>query len=296
MTAKGGPKVRLDTLLVARGLFPSREAARRAIMAGLVKQGTQVLDKPGTFVRETDVLDVAPSVQKFVGRGGFKLERAIEQFSLSLQDKVVVDVGASTGGFTDCALQHGAKSVFSVDVGYGQLAWKLRNDPRVVVMERTNFRTVDPSVFEPRPKLAVMDVSFISTRLLLPRLSEVLQGEKDVISLIKPQFEAGRDLVGKGGIVRDPKIHLKVIVDLLDFVYKQGWRCKGLDYSPISGGDGNLEYLAWWSLEDPLGKGDPLENERESTKAVPEDLNRRARNVVVAAWEALRGEQVADLL
>lgn len=272
-------RVRLDNLLVTRGFFTSREAAKRAIMAGLVSRNHEVLDKPGTFVREDEPIEVVMTDNKFVGRGGYKLERALSQFSFDLQGKVVVDVGASTGGFTDCALQNGARHVYSVDVGYGQLAWKLRTDNRVTVMERTNFRLVEVSAFSEQPDVAVMDVSFISTKLLIPKLVELLPAGGDIISLVKPQFEAGREYVGKGGIVRDPKVHYAVLSNLLHFIYEQNLTCRGIDFSPISGGDGNLEYLAWWKVET---------DERSSIGA----WQARAKEVVIEAWDTLRNVDV----
>jgi 23S rRNA (cytidine1920-2'-O)/16S rRNA (cytidine1409-2'-O)-methyltransferase len=271
-------KIRLDVLLVQRGLFPSREAARRAIMAGQVMRGGEVVDKPGTQVYTDESFEVLQPSHQFVSRGGLKLERALDVFSVSLKDQVVIDVGASTGGFTDCALQHGASRVYAVDVGYGQLAWKLRIDDRVVVMERTNFRHVDASRFDPKPSVAVMDVSFISTRLLLPKLMEVLTSPGVILSLVKPQFEAGREHVGKGGIVRDPKVHLNVLRRLITFVYDAGMACDGLTYSPIQGGDGNIEYLAKWVMG--------------GTDVAPAEVwLEAARHTVESAWDKLTGER-----
>ncbi|MDQ0188371.1 TlyA family RNA methyltransferase [Alicyclobacillus cycloheptanicus] len=275
--------MRLDVLLVERGLFPSREAAKRAIMAGLVRREGDVLDKPGTFVRPDAVVEVAQPEHAFVSRGGLKLERALARFGVSADQRVVVDVGASTGGFTDCVLRHGAKHVYAVDVGYGQLDWKLRNDPRVTVMERTNFRHVDAALFSPPPSLAVMDVSFISTRLLLPKLQEILQPPGDIISLIKPQFEAGRGKVGKGGIVRDPQVHTDVICQLLSFLPTVGLECAGLDYSPVAGGDGNIEFLGWWRPA------------RTTDAEAVEAWRDRAVQVVREAWLEIRGEEVVPL-
>jgi 23S rRNA (cytidine1920-2'-O)/16S rRNA (cytidine1409-2'-O)-methyltransferase len=278
------PKVRLDVLLTSRGLFPSREAARRAIMAGQVRRQTEILDKPGTFVQSDEVFDVALPAHQYVGRGGLKLERAVNQFDVEFKDRIVVDVGASTGGFTDCALKQGARQVYAVDVGYGQLDWKLRNDSRVVVLERTNFRHVNVDVFQPAPSLAVMDVSFISTRLLFPKLQEILQEPMDVVSLIKPQFEAGRGKVGKGGIVRDAFVHQEVLESLVHDVKTLGFACRGLDYSPIAGGNGNIEYLAWW-------QGASL----DSTN-IKDSWSTRIEEVVTAAWTVLKGESVEQLL
>jgi 23S rRNA (cytidine1920-2'-O)/16S rRNA (cytidine1409-2'-O)-methyltransferase len=190
-------KVRLDQLLVERGLFDSREKAKRGIMAGLVYSEGKKLDKAGTFVDRDITIQVKGKDNPFVSRGGLKLKKAVECFSIDFTDKIVVDVGASTGGFTDCALQNGAKLVYAIDVGYGQLAWTLRNNPKVINMERTNFRNVDREQFEQRPEIAVVDASFISLKLLLPKIKEVLVPQGTIIALIKPQFEAGREKVGK---------------------------------------------------------------------------------------------------
>lgn len=273
-------------MLAERGLFPSREAARRAVMAGLVSRNGEVLDKPGTFVQLTENLQVSQPLHPYVSRGGLKLERALGRFAVSLDHRVVVDVGASTGGFTDCVLRAGAAHVYAVDVGYGQLDWRLRNDPHVTVMERTNFRHVEPSQFEPRPSVAVMDVSFISTRLLLPKLCQVLDPPSDILSLIKPQFEAGRDKVGKGGIVRDPSVHLEVLQHLLAFLPTVGLLCRGLDYSPVTGGDGNIEYLGWWQRNTAAPE----------TSAHADAWRERSVEVVAEAWADLRGQGVSDSL
>lgn len=275
-------KVRLDVLLVTRGLFPSRETARRAVMAGNVASGAEILNKPGTSVPEDIEIQIKQPAHQYVSRGGLKLERALQVFDYNVQGQVVLDVGASTGGFTDCALQNGAKHVFSVDVGYGQLAWSLRNDARVTVLERTNFRHMDTTVFHPQPDVAVMDVSFISTRLLLPKLAEILPVGAHIISLVKPQFEAGREKIGKGGIVRDPRVHRDVLVHLCTFVEQQNWTCNQLDYSPISGGDGNIEFLADWILQ-------PSESRSR-------EWHTAATSVVQTAWQILQGEDVSRLL
>ncbi|GMA60632.1 TlyA family RNA methyltransferase [Alicyclobacillus fastidiosus] len=272
---------RLDVLLHARGLYPSREAARRAVMAGLVKVGGERADKPGMKVHDDAVVDILEPEHHFVSRGGLKLQQALDRFDVDVTGRVAIDVGASTGGFTDCLLQHSASRVYAVDVGYGQLAWTLRNDPRVVVMERTNFRHADEGLFQPQPSLAVMDVSFISTKLLFPKLAAVSTDGADVISLVKPQFEAGRGFVGKGGIVRDARVHLRVLLDMLDHVTSVGWSCHGLTFSPISGGDGNIEFLAWWKMVE----GDESSNWTSVAKAV-----------VVEAWNELQGENVESVL
>ncbi|GMA55835.1 23S rRNA (cytidine1920-2'-O)/16S rRNA (cytidine1409-2'-O)-methyltransferase [Alicyclobacillus sacchari] len=268
-------KVRLDVFLHERGDFPSREAARRAVMAGLVDVDGVRVEKPGTQINPERQVTVKRPPHQFVSRGGLKLERALTMFGVPVADRVAIDVGASTGGFTDCLLQHGARLVYAVDVGYGQLAWSLRQDERVRVMERFNFRHADPKWFDPTPELAVMDVSFISTKLLFPKLAEVCHPASDIVSLIKPQFEAGRGKVGKGGIVRDKQVHLDVLLDMLDHVTTLGWSCWGLDYSPISGGDGNIEFLAWWRMF-----GSP-----EQTAV----WRSRCSDVVQSAWQAVGG-------
>ncbi|MCL6453209.1 MAG: TlyA family RNA methyltransferase [Alicyclobacillus sp.] len=276
---RSGEKRRIDVLLAERGLFPSREAARRAVMAGLVRVDGDPVDKPGTSVREDAAISVERPLHPYVSRGGLKLKRAIDVFQLDFTDAVVVDVGASTGGFTDCALQHGARHVFAVDVGYGQLAWSLRNDPRVTVLERTNFRHVDAAVFEPRPDIAVMDVSFISVHLLFPKLLEVLTVPAWIVSLIKPQFEAGRADVGKGGIVRDAAVHRRVLREHVDMGSRLGLRLIGVTYSPVTGGDGNIEYLGVWHRES-----------RSQGASAPSSVEPRVdiARVVEDAWSNLR--------
>lgn len=236
-------KMRLDLLLVERGLMETREKAKRAIMAGIVYTNEMRLDKPGEKVGIDIPLTVKGNVIPYVSRGGLKLEKAIRRFQLHLKDKTVLDIGASTGGFTDCALQHGAKMSYALDVGYNQLAWKLRQDERVVVMERTNFRHVTPDEFPVKPDMAVIDVSFISLTLILPVLKNILVPGGDVIALIKPQFEAGKDQVGKKGIVREPKTHEQVIMKIKEFAIFEGYDVKNLDFSPITGGEGNIEFL-----------------------------------------------------
>lgn len=238
-------KVRLDTLLVERGLIETREKAKRTIMAGLVFSQTVKLDKPGVKVDETIELQVKGKAIPYVSRGGLKLEKALKTFDVHVQNKILIDIGSSTGGFTDCALQNGATKSYAIDVGYNQLDWKLRNDPRVVVMERTNFRYVTPEdLTEGAPNFATIDVSFISLKLILPVLSTLLEKGGDVVTLIKPQFEAGRDQVGKKGIVRDSKVHKIVLNDILHFAVEKGFVVKDVTFSPITGGDGNIEFLA----------------------------------------------------
>ena len=240
-------KERIDVLMVKLGLAASREEAKRFVMSGNVYWGTERVDKPGARLPLAAEIVFKGDKSPYVGRGALKLEKALQVFPVALKGKVVLDVGASTGGFTDCALQAGAIMVYCVDVGYGQLAWKLRQDPRVRVMERTNFRHVDAALFDPRPEAAVMDVSFISMAKLLPKLREVLLPGALFIGLIKPQFEAGPDKVGKGGIVRDPEVHREVLHRLANRLREEGFRVCGVSPSPIRGGDGNIEYLLWAS-------------------------------------------------
>lgn len=247
-------KQRLDILLVERGLVETREKAKRTVMAGLVFSNEQRLDKPGVKIDTELPLRVKGAAIPYVGRGGLKLEKAIAEFKIDLTGRVMIDVGSSTGGFTDCALQNGASYVYAVDVGYNQLAWKLRTDDRVNVMERINFRHATTSMFiEEIPDFASIDVSFISLKLMLPVLTEILTSDSEVVALVKPQFEAGREQVGKKGIVRDPEIHLAVLEKIYDFAKSLGFIISGVTYSPITGGDGNIEfllYLRWKTKEN----------------------------------------------
>ncbi|MBE6182959.1 MAG: TlyA family RNA methyltransferase [Bacillus sp. (in: Bacteria)] len=237
-------KERIDVLLVERGLMETREKAKRAIMAGLVYANETRLDKPGEKISIDTPLVVKGNPLPYVSRGGLKLEKALKVFAVDIKDKILLDIGASTGGFTDCALQHGAKMSYALDVGYNQLAWKLRNDDRVVVMERTNFRYVTASdLIKGLPSFASIDVSFISLSLILPVLNKLLLPNSDVIALIKPQFEAGREQVGKKGIVRDKKVHKQVIEKIIQLAVEENYIVENLSYSPITGGEGNIEFL-----------------------------------------------------
>jgi len=236
-------KVRLDQLVFDLGLTESRERAKTTIMSGLVFVNGQRVDKPGTAVDPEAKIELHGEALPFVSRGGFKLDKALKVFPVDPAEKICLDCGASTGGFTDVLLQHGAKKVYAVDVGYGQLAWKLRTDARVVNLERTNLRYVTEEQIPERIDLAVMDVSFISIRLVIPAVKALLRPEADFICLIKPQFEAGREEVGKKGVVRDSAVHKRVIREILDFVPTAGLTVVGLDYSPIKGPEGNIEYL-----------------------------------------------------
>lgn len=240
-------KERLDVLLVEKGFFDSREKARKSIMAGLVFVDNNRVDKSGEKVKTSAEIIVKGNAIPYVSRGGLKLEKAMREFNLDLKDKVCMDVGASTGGFTDCMLKNGATKVFAIDVGYGQMAWELRTDPRVVCMERTNIRYVKEEDLGERADFSSIDVSFISLRLVLPVVWELLKDDGEVVALIKPQFEAGREKVGKKGVVRDPKVHKEVIERITGFAIEKGFKLKGLSFSPIKGPEGNIEYLAYLS-------------------------------------------------
>ncbi len=255
-------KSRIDTALVARGLAESREKAQAAIMAGEVYLNQVRVRKASETVSEEDELSLHASSPRYVSRGALKLEKARQVFHADFRDRVVLDVGASTGGFTDVCIQCGARRVYAVDVGYGQLDWKLRNHPKVTVMERTNARYLLPEMFEEKPEMAVMDVSFISIRLILPALAGILGGSGVIYSLIKPQFEAGREHVGKKGVVRDPAVHLDVLRQIYDFIPSIGWKMTGVDFSPITGPEGNIEFLTELkpsSAESPPVGGEALE-------------------------------------
>ncbi|EIQ82284.1 putative hemolysin [Streptococcus canis] len=242
------PKERVDVLAYKQGLFETREQAKRGVMAGLVVSviNGQRYDKPGEKIDKSTELKLKGEKLKYVSRGGLKLEKGLRVFDLSVADQIGIDIGASTGGFTDVMLQDGAKLVYAVDVGTNQLVWKLRQDPRVRSMEQYNFRYAQPEDFsEGQPVFASIDVSFISLRLILPALHNVLSDQGHVVALIKPQFEAGREQIGKKGIVKDKAIHEKVIQKVVDFALDYGFTVKGLDFSPIQGGHGNIEFLAY---------------------------------------------------
>lgn len=245
-------KERLDVLLVERGLAETREKAKRTIMAGLVYSNENRLDKPGEKVSSDIPLTVKGNVLPYVSRGGLKLEKALKVFALDVKGKKLLDIGASTGGFTDCALQNGAEMSYALDVGYNQLAWKLRQDERVVVMERTNFRYVKTEdLVKGMPDFASIDVSFISLRLILPVLKTLLVTGSDIVALVKPQFEAGREQVGKKGIVRERKVHEQVLDRIITFSVEEGYDVMDLSYSPITGGDGNIEFLLHLQWNNP---------------------------------------------
>lgn len=244
-------KIRLDVLLVERGLCETREKAKRTIMAGLVFSGTERLEKAGEKVKSDIDLAVKGQVMPYVGRGGFKMEKALEVFDIDVTDRTGLDIGSSTGGFTDCALQNGAAHMYALDVGSNQLDWKLRSDPRVTAMEKTNFRHATRDMFPVQPSFATIDVSFISLRLIIPPLKTILAEGGDVIALVKPQFEAGRDDVGKKGIVRDERVHGRVLEEMVEFFIREGFHVKQLDFSPITGGEGNIEFLLHAQLTTP---------------------------------------------
>ena len=238
-------KKRLDVLLVERGLADSRHKAQAMIMAGQVYAGERRCDKAGQTLDEGTVLEVRGQTMPYVSRGGLKLEKAMKAFSITLKDKIAADIGASTGGFTDCMLKNGALKVYAVDVGYGQLAWEIRNDPRVVCLERTNARYLTREQIPEPLDFASVDVSFISLGLILPPLRPLLKNGGEIAALVKPQFEAGREKVGKKGVVRDPAVHLEVLEQFLRQAERSGFFVKGLDFSPIRGPEGNIEYLGY---------------------------------------------------
>lgn len=243
-------KKRLDILVYEKGYAESREKAKAVIMAGLVYVDNQKADKCGASYDEDCALEVRGSALKYVSRGGLKLEKAIDSFGLDLSGKTTMDIGASTGGFTDCMLQNGAKKVYSIDVGYGQLAWKLRNDERVVNLERTNMRKVTREQVPDEIDFFSVDVSFISLRLILPVARELMAPDGEAVCLIKPQFEAGRGKVGKKGVVRDPAVHVEVVQGIDAFALESGFDVLGLDFSPIKGPEGNIEYLIYLRRSD----------------------------------------------
>lgn len=238
-------KKRLDVVLFERGLAQSREKARAVIMSGNVYVDNQKADKPGTLLKNDAKIEVRVPKMTYVSRGGLKLEKAIRSFAIDLNGKIAMDIGASTGGFTDCMLQNGAQKVYSVDVGYGQLAWKLRNDSRVVNLERTNIRYLDESAVLDELDFFSADVSFISLKLVLPVARRFIKTNSTAVCLIKPQFEAGRENVGKNGVVRDKNVHKSVITDFCEFALCNGFDVLGLDFSPIKGPKGNIEYLVY---------------------------------------------------
>ena len=267
--------------MVSRNLAESREKAKAMIMAGKVLVDGQREDKPGAAFSDGVKITVKGNPLPYVSRGGLKLEKAVKVFKLKLAGLICMDVGSSTGGFTDCMLQNGAVRVYSVDVGYGQLDWKLRNDPRVVCMEKTNIRYLQPDRIEEPPQFASIDVSFISLTKVLPQVRVLLAEEGEVAALIKPQFEAGREKVGKKGVVRDPEVHREVIRTVLQFAASSGFLPLGLDFSPVKGPEGNIEYLAY------LKK---IPDQRAMEKQESDAWERRAEEVVRASHLSLDGK------
>ena len=252
-------KKRIDVLLYEKGLAPSREKARTLIMAGCVYADNQKFDKPGDTVREDAVLEVRGNTLRYVSRGGLKLEKAMQLFPIKLENTVCMDIGASTGGFTDCMLQNGASKVYSVDVGYGQLAWQLRTDPRVVNLERTNARYLTREQIPEGIDFFSVDVSFISLKIILPAVRPLLKDGGKAVCLIKPQFEAGREKVGKKGVVRDKAVHEEVIERIITFALENGFSVHHLEYSPIKGPEGNIEYLVHIEKSDEAIKEESVD-------------------------------------
>ena len=245
-------KTRLDVLLTERGLLDSRQKAQATIMSGIVFVNGQRVDKAGTAVSNDALIEIRGTTLPYVSRGGLKLEKAMQTFPLTLTGKICADIGASTGGFTDCMLQNGAKKVYAVDVGYGQLDWKLRNDARVVCMERTNARYLTHEEIPEELDFASVDVSFISLKLIFPALYGLLRERGEIACLIKPQFEAGREKVGKKGVVRDPAVHLEVLEHFLIHAKENHFTVLGITYSPIRGPEGNIEYLGFLRKSEEL--------------------------------------------
>ena len=266
-------KLRLDVALTERGFAESREKAKALIMSGIVYVNNQKSDKAGNTVKPDDIIEVRGETLKYVSRGGLKLEKAIKSFNINLKDCVCADIGASTGGFTDCMLQNGAQKVYSIDVGYGQLAWKLRTDGRVINLERTNFRYVTKEQVPDLLDFASVDVSFISLYHILPNLHILLNDGGKAVCLIKPQFEAGKENVGKKGVVRDRSVHISVIEKIVSLVNENGFSLLGLDFSPIKGPEGNIEYLCF------IEKSSEPENKCGVT----------AEEIVESSYQALKG-------
>lgn len=275
-------KERLDILLVKQGFAESREKAKAIIMSGCVYVNNQKEDKAGSMFDETKVqLEVRGNTLKYVSRGGLKLEKAIDKFSVELEGKICMDIGASTGGFTDCMLQNGAIKVYSVDVGHGQLAWKLRNDERVVCMEKTNFRYMTPEDIDDALDFASVDVSFISLDKILGPAYNLLKDNAQMVCLIKPQFEAGRDKVGKKGVVREPQIHKEVIETVFAFTLAKGFKILHLDFSPIRGPEGNIEYLMH------IYKAEMVSDEYDAEAIVKAEYAELIDNIVANAHKTL---------
>ena len=274
-------KERLDVLLVEKGFFENRSRAKAAIMAGDVYIGGRMYDKAGTMIDTEEEIELRGDTCPYVSRGGLKLEKALNTFVIDLRGAAAMDIGASTGGFTDCMLQRGAKKVYAVDVGYGQLDWKLRIDDRVINMEKVNFRYLDPDSIGEKLDFASIDVSFISLRLIFPVVVQLLKDNACLVCLVKPQFEAGREQVSKGGIVRDPAVHREVIRRVADYAQENGLSVYGLSFSPVTGAKGNIEYLLMLAMPGCVEKEGIRPGE-------PEDFDRTIERVVREAHESLR--------
>ena len=259
--------MRLDSLIASRGLLQSREAAKAAVLGGHVFVGGKCVKKPSTDVNEHAEIEIRGETRKFVSRGGYKLERALDFFDIGVGDRVCLDLGASTGGFTDCILQRGARLIYAVDVGHGQLDEKLSGDDRVVAIEGLNAREIRPELFGSVPDFATVDLSFISLALVLPALREVLRPDGEAVCLVKPQFEAGRGNVGKNGVVRDEKTHIRVLAEFIQNAHDSGFSVRGITYSPVHDAGGNIEFLAHLS-----GDGDNQINVRDIIKAAYADV------------------------
>lgn len=259
-------KIRADVLIVQKGLAKSREQAKRMIMAGDAIAGTMRIDKPGELLDADAEIRIKENSIKYVSRGGYKLEKILDTFDIDLQDKIAMDIGSSTGGFTDCMLQHGAKKVYAIDVGYNQLAYSLRIDERVVVMEKTNFRTMDVGIINERIDFISIDVSFISLKHIFPNASKIISDTGYICALIKPQFEAGKEKVGKKGVVRDEKVHEEVIENVLGLAKEEGLYPVKLTYSPIRGQEGNIEFLVLLQKENSEYNFDIKEIVKEAHK------------------------------
>ena len=259
-------KVRADVLIVQKGLAKSREQAKRMIMAGDAIAGTMRIDKPGELLDADAEIRIKENSIKYVSRGGYKLEKILDTFDIDLQDKIAMDIGSSTGGFTDCMLQHGAKKVYAIDVGYNQLAYSLRIDERVVVMEKTNFRPMDVGIINERIDFISIDVSFISLKHIFPNASKIISDTGYICALIKPQFEAGKEKVGKKGVVRDEKVHEEVIENVLGLAKEEGLYPVKLTYSPIRGQEGNIEFLVLLQKENSEYNFDIKEIVKEAHK------------------------------
>ncbi|MDO5715054.1 MAG: TlyA family RNA methyltransferase [Tissierellia bacterium] len=243
-------KIRADVLLVKKGLISSREKAKRIIMEGNAFIGTQRIDKPGDLIEESEPLYVKDNSLEFVSRGGYKLKKIIDRYHIDLKDKICIDIGASTGGFTDCMLQYHAKKIYAIDVGYNQLDYRLRMDDRVISMERTNIRHFDPSIITDKINFITIDVSFISLELVLPKARELLHENGHLVALIKPQFEAGKGKVGKGGIVKDRRVHYEVLEKIFRLAKSLDFQVIDLTHSPITGTTGNIEFLIYLTLQE----------------------------------------------